>query len=131
MSNPMGDHIRVPILHSSLPGGAVSIKLNEDKINLTAYYLAAENKPWQDLVWLYAEAELRLAPPYVHGSLYKPGETTREVQLFPDRIIDHPPEEEIRALATKVAIKGFSPPDLCWLIAERRETYKLVVDLYF
>jgi len=131
MKGKKGEQIRAPILHSSFPGGAVTIKVNEDKVKTTAYFIAEENKPWQDLVWLFAEAELRLAPAYVHGSLYKKGDEVREVQLFPDLIVDHPPEEDVRALAIRLAGQGFSPPDLHWLIAERREVYKSVLDLYF
>ena len=42
-----------------------SIPIDEDKIREMAYNLSQEPKSWDDLVWLFAEAELR-SPPRIH-----------------------------------------------------------------
>lgn len=94
------------------------------------YRIFLQNLSWYDLVWLYAEAELHLAPAYVHGRLYGSGVPSPEVQLFPDRVVDHPVESDIQLFAHQVGVQGLSVPTLHWLIAERRFAYNSIITFY-
>ncbi len=85
--------------------------------------LAKEARPWDELVWLFAEVELRLRPALVDGMLYAQGAEERMVDIDPALIVDHPPEAAIRELAEEVSHLGPSFEDLHWFIVERRYIY--------
>ncbi len=98
----------------------VFIRIDEEKVREMAGALAREPKTWNDFVWLFAEAELRLRPALAGGVLYQRGVESREVELDPTLIVDQPIEEDIRQLAAEVASLGPPLLDLHWFIAERR-----------
>ncbi|HMF32121.1 MAG TPA: hypothetical protein VKK79_11935 [Candidatus Lokiarchaeia archaeon] len=101
----------------------VSVQVDEEKIREMAYELSQESKSYDDFVWLFAEAELRLRPAYVLGKLYKEGDETHTVEIDPDAIVDQPAEDDIRTLAEEIAKQAASIQDLHWYIAERRYVY--------
>lgn len=101
----------------------VSIEVDEEKIREMAYEISQEPRSWDDFVWLFAEAELRLRPAYVLGKLYKEEAESRVVEIDADSIVDQPGEDEIKALAEEISKQGPSPQDLHWFIAERRFVY--------
>ncbi len=85
------------------------IHVDEEQVREMAREVAREPKTWDDLVWLLAEAELRLRPALVGGILYQRGIESREVELNPAQVIDHPAEEDVRELAVEVASLGPPP----------------------
>ena len=85
--------------------------------------LAQEARPWDELVWLFAEVELCLRPALVDSMLYKQGVESRQVDINPDLVEDHPREDAIRELAEEISRLGPSLQDLHWYIAERRFVY--------
>ncbi len=101
----------------------IVIQVDAEIIRDMARALAKEARPWDELVWLFAEWELRLRPTLVDGMIYKQGEEGRLVDIDPAFIIDHPPEGAIRELAEEIAHLGPSFEDLHWFIAERRFIY--------
>ncbi len=101
----------------------IVIQVNEETIRDMARTLAKESRPWDELVWLFAEWELRLRPALVDGMIYKQGEEERLVDIDPALIVDHPPEGSIRELAEEISHLGPSFEDLHWFIAERRYIY--------
>ncbi len=118
-SNPAGPAI-------TIPAGATPITVDTDQIQKLAYEISQQPKTWDELVWLFAESELRLAPAYALGNLFQPGAGPATVYLYPARIVDSPREEDIRKLAEQVAAQGPSLQDLHWFIAERAYAYNTV-----
>ncbi|HMF30897.1 MAG TPA: hypothetical protein VKK79_05765 [Candidatus Lokiarchaeia archaeon] len=104
----------------------VSVQVDEEKIKEMAYELSQEQKSWDDFVWLFAEAELRLKPAYILGKLYKDGDESRTVDIDADAIVDQPSEDDIRQLAEEISKQGPSVQDLHWFIAERKFIYDQV-----
>ncbi len=92
------------------------VHVDVEKIREMADALAREPKTWDDLVWLFAEAELRLRPALIGGILYQGGVESREVELDPALIVDQPAEGAIRELAAEVASLGPPLLDLHGLI---------------
>src|SRR4030042_4345526 len=101
----------------------VSIQVDEEAVRTIARDLAQEARPWDDLVWLFAETELRLRPSLVDGTLYKQGMESRQVDLDPILLEDHPREDAIRELAEEISHFGPSLQDLHWYSADRRYIY--------
>jgi hypothetical protein len=104
----------------------ISIRVDEEEVRVMADTFSREPKTWDELVWLLAEAELRLRPALDGGILYQRGLESREVDLDPDRIVDQPDEAAIRQLAGEIASLGPPLQDLHWLIAERRYIFSRV-----
>ncbi len=100
------------------------IKVDEEVIRDMARTLAKESRPWDELVWLFAEWELRLSPALVDGMLYAQGVEERLVDIDPALIVDHPPEAAVRELADEISHLGPSFQDLHWYIAERRYVHE-------
>ncbi len=61
----------------------VYIHVDEEKVREMADALAREPKTWDDLVWLFAEAELRLRPALIGGILYQGGVESARARLEP------------------------------------------------
>ena len=99
------------------------VLLDDETIRDLARAVSLEGKSFDELVWLFAEAELRLRPALIGGILYQGGVESREVELDPALIVDQPAEGAIRELAAEVASLGPPLLDLHWLIAERRFIY--------
>ncbi len=98
------------------PSGAVAIAVNEEEIQKIAFEISQEPKSYDDFVWLFAEAELRLRPAYAVGNVFTGG----PVQLFPNKIVDKPKDDDIRKLAEQISSQGTPVQDLHWFIAQRR-----------
>jgi hypothetical protein len=103
----------------------LSIQVDEDAVRTLARELAQEVRPWDELVWLFAEAELRLRPALVDGMLYKQGVESRQVDINPSLVEDHPGADAIHDLAKEISHLGPSFQNLHWYIAERRFVYDL------
>ncbi len=98
------------------------ILLDDETIRDLARAVSLEGKTFDELVWLFAEAELRILSTLVVGHLRQEGGEVREVEVDPTLLVDQPEEDEIRVLATEIAQMKPTPalPDLHWFIAERR-----------
>ncbi len=98
----------------------VLIRLGDETIRDLAHALSQEHKTWDELVWLFAEGELRILSALVVGHLKPEGGEVREVEVDPTLLVDQPPEEDIRVLATEIAKMGPTLSNLHWFVAERR-----------
>ena len=99
----------------------VLVTLGDEQIRDAAHAISLESHSWDELVWLFAEAELRIMSSLVIGNLsQQEGGETREVEVDPDLLVDQPPEEEIRPLAEEIAKLCPSLQELHWFVAERR-----------
>jgi hypothetical protein len=99
----------------------VSITVDEEIIKTKAYELSQEPKSHDDLVWLFAEAELRLKPAYLIGKLY---DESKVVNIDADLLVDQPSEDEIRVYADELAKQNPADQDLHWYIAERNYVFE-------
>ncbi len=115
----------------------VSVPLDDDQIRKMAYEISLEGKSWDQLVWLFAESELRLANAFASRDCLSVGDVTRaihlypfkSVELFPSKVQDHPKESAIRKLAEIIAAQNPPAQELHWFIAERTYTYKKIKEL--
>ncbi|HMF31517.1 MAG TPA: hypothetical protein VKK79_08890 [Candidatus Lokiarchaeia archaeon] len=98
----------------------ITVFIDEEKVREIASQLSQEPKSWDDFVWLFAEAELRLLPAYAGGARYQQGADSRAIDLDPDLLVDQPAEDDIRKLAEEIARSHPSLQDLHWYLAERR-----------
>jgi len=101
-----------------------SVQIDEEKVREMAYEISQqEQKSYDDYVWFFAEAELRIRPALALGKLYKDGDESHVVRINPGKILDQPAEEDIRAAAEEISKQGSSVQDLQWFTAERRFVY--------
>ncbi len=100
--------------------GTVSIAVDNDAIQKLAFEISQLPKSYDDFVWIFAEAELRLRPAYAMGNIFQTG---GPVQIYANKIVDKPKEAEIRSLAEQIAAQGTSVQDLHWFIAQRNYIY--------
>ncbi len=112
-------------VQAAIPASATPITVDAGKIQKLAFEISQQPKTWDELVWLFAECELRLASAYALGSLFHPSAGPGTVYLYPARITESPREEETRRLAEQIAAQGPSLQDLHWLIAERTYVYNM------
>jgi hypothetical protein len=101
---------------AKVASGAVSIAVDDDAIQKLAYEISQLPKSYDDFVWIFAEAELRLRPAYAMGNIFQTG---GPVQIYPGKIVDKPKEDDVRALAGQIASQGTPVQDLHWFIAQR------------
>ncbi|HMF31524.1 MAG TPA: hypothetical protein VKK79_08925 [Candidatus Lokiarchaeia archaeon] len=101
----------------------VFISVDEDRVRELAESLSKEQKSWDDWVWLFAEAELRLRPACEVGVFYSEWGDTRQIEVNPDLLVAQPPERDIRELAGEISKLRPWFQDLHWFIAERRIIY--------
>src|SRR5271157_1023204 len=101
----------------------ISVQIDEEKIREMAYEISQEQKSYEDFVWFFTEAELRIRPALAYGKLYKDGEETQVVRIDPDMMVEQPTEEDIRTTAEEISKQGLSVQDLHWFTAERRFIY--------
>ncbi len=108
------------------PAGAqpLVIKMDENAIREMAYDFSQQPKSYDDFVWLLAENELRLIKSYTTPSNPLMGNFPETVSIFPNKIIDFPPTDEIKRLAEIIAAQGISLQDLHWFLAERFYIYQ-------
>ena len=100
--------------------GVMSIELDNDAIQKLAFEISQQPKSYDDFVWMFAEAELRLKPAYAVNNVFQ---TAGPVQIYPAKIVDKPNESEIRSLAAQIASQGTSMQDLHWFAAQRIYVY--------
>ena len=93
----------------------ISILLPMAEITLSATILSRLKKSYDDWVWLWAEAELKLKNALL--SPLSPGATC--VQLHVEKINLAPDEEELNRLAKLNRSKRMNIQDILWFIAER------------
>jgi hypothetical protein len=104
----------------------VSVKIDMDKVREIAYFLSLEPKNYDDLVWLCAEAELRLNQPFVTQILYDEGIESSVIEIDPNLFVTQPEETDIRSLAEKMVNSHPNLQELHWFIAERRYVFDTV-----
>src|SRR5271157_2180794 len=68
-------------------GKIVSIQVDHGQVQEMAYALSQSGKSHDDLVWLYAEAELRLKPAYIVGNSNKDDDDEKTVELDSNVIV--------------------------------------------
>ncbi len=100
--------------------GTESIAVDNDAIQKLAFEISQLPKSYDDFVWIFAEAELRLRPAYAMGNIFQTG---GPVQIYPNKIVDKPIEAEIRSLAEQIAAQGTTVQELHWFIAQRNFIY--------
>jgi hypothetical protein len=96
-------------------GAVVTIDLVADEIKKKAHDLSQMKKSYDDWVWLWAEADLKLK-----NALITPlGAGVTSVKVDIKKIVEKPVEEEIRKLAKEYHAKRMKVQDIHWFIAER------------
>ncbi len=101
---------------AKVASGAVSIAVDNDEIQKLAYEISQLPKSYDDFVWIFAEAEIRLRPAYAMGNIFPNG---GPVQIYPNKIVNKPNEDDVRTLAAQIASQGTPVQDLHWFIAQR------------
>ncbi len=96
------------------------VLLDDETIRDLARAVSLEGKSFDELVWLFAEAELRILSALVIGHLRQEGGDIREVEVDPSLLADQPGEDEIRVLAAEIAQMKPTLTNLHWFVAERR-----------
>ncbi len=112
----------------------ISVPLDDEQIRKIAYEISLQGKTWDELVWLFAESELRLASAFASRDFLSVGDVTRaihlypfkNVELYPSKVQDHPKESDIRKLAEIIAAQNPPTQELDWFIAERTFTYRKI-----
>ncbi len=117
---PVQAKASAPAPSAKAPSGAVSIAVDNSAIEKLAFEISQLPKSYDDFVWIFAEAELRLRPAYAVGNVFQTG---GPVQLYPGKIVDKPKDDDIRKLAEQIAAQGTSVQDLHWFIAQRNFIY--------
>jgi predicted lipid-binding transport protein (Tim44 family) len=92
------------------------VKINQDEIKKRAYTLSQANKKYDDYVWLWAEADLKLAKA-VKKDAFAPN--VKSVEIDATKIVK-PKEADIKKLAAEYAKKKAKVQEIHWFIAERQ-----------
>jgi hypothetical protein len=104
--------------------GDIEITIDEGKVREGAYLLSQQKKSYNDYVWLLAEADLKIAKAFPEGTSPLAGPTPRTVKISLSKIIDAPPQPDIKQAAEALAKKGPKIQDLHWFIAIRNFIYQ-------
>ena len=114
----------------------ISIPLDEEQIRKISKKISSEPRTWNNLVKLFAETELRLAPAFVKSDYRSTGDAQaihlypfKTIELIPSYVREHPNESEIQNLAKKIATQNLPRQELLWFIAERIYTLNKVKEL--
>ncbi len=99
--------------------GEIAITIDENEVKKGAFLLSKANKQYNDLVWMLAEADLKLAKAFPDGKSPLAGALPKTVRLIPSKIVDAPPQAEIKKSAEALAKKGSKVQELHWFIATR------------
>ena len=91
----------------------------KQKIRELAYDLSQQLKSYDDIVWLFAEMELKLENAFDSTTNPLEGTFPEAVTIYPKKILLKVDEEKIRPLAATIADRGSSLQDLHWFLAER------------
>jgi hypothetical protein len=100
----------------------VSVSIDKEAIKKKAEEIAGWKNPYDVSIWLFAEAETRLADAYVTVL----DGTSPAVRIDASKVIDAPTREQTESLAK--AIYGRRPKltEVHWFLAERRYIYEKV-----
>jgi len=101
---------------SSSKQRGISVDLNKADIQKRAAFIEAWKNTYEVYVWLWAEAELRLANAYIT----KLDTNSTSVTIDPEKIVDNPPKEDIMKLAKQYASNKLKLQDIHWFLAERQ-----------
>lgn len=112
----------------------ITVPMDDDQIRKIAHNISLEGKSWNELVWLFAESELRLAAAFASRDFLSVGDVTRAIHLYafkfvdvyPFKIKDHPSVREIRKLAEIIAAQNPPAQELHWFIAERTYAFNKI-----
>nr|MDO8113038.1 hypothetical protein [Candidatus Sigynarchaeota archaeon] len=94
----------------------VAVELNKDLIRKKAYELSSQRRSYNDYIWLWAEAEMRLNKALQTDMKSNPSAAKIDVT----KIVDKPDENDIKKLASDLCAKRLKVQDVHWFIAERQ-----------
>lgn len=100
----------------------VSVALDKEAIKKRAEEIASWKNPYDVSVWLFAEAETRLADAYVTVL----DGTSASVQIDASKVVESPSREATDSLARAIYARRPGLPELHWFLAERRYIYEKV-----
>nr|MDO8111064.1 hypothetical protein [Candidatus Sigynarchaeota archaeon] len=96
--------------------------MKTDEIRKKAFDLAMARRSYDDYIWMWAEAELRLRNAY--GTSLAPN--AKNIDIDTSKIVDAPSAEDIKKLASELASKKVKVQDVHWFIAERQYIYNAI-----
>lgn len=100
----------------------VSVPMDKETIKKKAEEVASWKNPYDVSVWLFAEAETRLADAYVTVL----DGTSPAVQVDASKVIDAPTREQTESLAKAIYARRPKLAEVHWFLAERRYIYEKV-----
>jgi hypothetical protein len=103
--------------------GIVTVTLDKETIKRKAEEIASWKNTYDTSLWLFAEAEVRLADAYVtvlDGS-------SPTVKIDTSKLKDIPPREETESLAKAIYKSRPKLHEVHWFLAERRYIYEKVI----
>ncbi|MBN2153787.1 MAG: hypothetical protein JW839_20180 [Candidatus Lokiarchaeota archaeon] len=100
----------------------VSVPIDKDAIKKIAEEVASWKNPYDVAVWLFAEAEGRLADAYVTVL----DGTSADVQVDAGKVVDVPNRDSTESLAKAIASRRPRLAEVHWFLAERRYIYEKV-----
>jgi len=98
------------------------VEMKTDEIRKKAFDLAMARRSYDDYIWMWAEAELRLRNAY--GTSLAPN--AKNIDIDTSKIVDAPSAEDIKKLASELASKKVKVQDVHWFIAERQYIYNAI-----
>lgn len=115
---------KVPVAKKieALPKNVKAVPFDRAEVTKLAQTIAGWQNPIDVYIWLYAEAELRLAKAYIT----KPDATCTSVKIDTTKIVDKPAVDDIKKLAKEIQAQKPKLQDLHWFLAERRYIYDAV-----
>jgi hypothetical protein len=110
-----GQAVKASAAQAKSGSTVLRIDLPVDEIKKSAYELSQMKKSYDDWVWLWTEADLKLKNALI--SPLGPGVTS--VQVDRKKIVQKPNVEEVKKLAKDNHVKRMRVQDIHWFIAER------------
>jgi len=100
----------------------VIVPLDKEAIKRKAEEIATWKNSYDTFLWLFAEAENRLADAYVTAL----DGTSPNVQVDARKVIDAPPREATESLAKAIYSRRPRLSEIHWFLAERRYIYEKI-----
>ncbi len=100
----------------------VNVPIDKEAIKKKAEEIASWKNPYDTAVWLFAEAETRLADAYVTVL----DGTCAAVQIDAGKVIDAPERVATESLAKAIYSRRPNLNEVNWFLAERRYIYEKV-----
>ena len=114
-------HENVALSHER-GASTITVPLNFEEIRKMAFEISASKRTYDEYIWLWAAADLRLASAYRS----KLGGGSPSVEIDATKVIEHPLEEETRALAKEFAAWRPKMQEVHWFIAERQYIFDYI-----